>query len=139
EGRQDHGDAAILEIQQWLATHYSVADPVEEAVRRSGMAERTFKRRFANATGHAPLAYVQLLRIEEAKRRLERGSDPIEEIGWQVGYEDPAFFRRLFRRLTGVSPGQYRRQFRIPDYAALPRTAPASEPAAVWAGTAAEP
>jgi transcriptional regulator GlxA family with amidase domain len=126
EGRQDHGDAAILDIQNWLATHFSVADPVDEAVRRSGMAERTFKRRFANATGHAPLAYVQLLRIEEAKRRLERTGHAIEEIGWQVGYEDPAFFRRLFKRLTGISPGQYRKQFQIPDYAAGPRPEPAT-------------
>lgn len=114
EGRRDHGDAAILDAQQWLAAHYSVADPVEDMVRRSSLAERTFKRRFQSATGHAPLAYVQLLRVEEAKRRLERTGDPVEEIGWRVGYEDPAFFRRLFKRLTGVTPGHYRRQFQIP-------------------------
>lgn len=114
EGRTDHGDAAILDAQRWLAGNFSVADPVEQMVRRSGLAERTFKRRFLGATGHAPLAYVQQLRIEEAKRRLERTADPIEEIGWRVGYEDPAFFRRLFRRVTGVAPGHYRRQFQIP-------------------------
>jgi transcriptional regulator GlxA family with amidase domain len=120
EGRSDHGDAAILDAQTWLAKHFSVADPVEEMVRRSGLAERTFKRRFLNATGHAPLAYVQQLRIEEAKRRLERTNESIEEIGWRVGYEDPAFFRRLFRRLTGVTPGHYRRQFQVPNVAAEP-------------------
>ena len=118
EGRSDHGDAAILDAQKWLARHFSAADPVEEMVRRAGLAERTFKRRFQNATGHAPLAYVQQLRIEEAKRRLERTADSIEQIGWRVGYEDPAFFRRLFRRVTGVTPGHYRRQFQIPSLAA---------------------
>lgn len=117
EGRSDHGDAAIRDAQAWLAKHFSVADPVEEMIRRSGLAERTFNRRFSAATGHAPLAYVQQLRIADAKRRLERTDDSVEEIGWRVGYEDPAFFRRLFKRLTGVTPGHYRRQFQIPAFA----------------------
>lgn len=113
-GRTDHGDGAVLAAQGWLAKHLSVADPVAEMVKRSGLAERTFKRRFQAATGYAPLAYVQQLRVEEAKRRLERTRAAIDEIGWRVGYEDPAFFRRLFKRITGVTPGQYRRQFQIP-------------------------
>jgi transcriptional regulator GlxA family with amidase domain len=117
EGRRDHGDAAVLAAQDWLAKHFSVGSPVEEMVRRSGMAERTFKRRFTEATGLAPLAYVQQLRVAEAKRRLERTRDAVDEIGWRVGYEDPAFFRRLFKRITGVSPGGYRRQFQIPPFA----------------------
>jgi AraC-like DNA-binding protein len=61
---------------------------------------------------------VQQLRIEEAKRRLERAGEAIEEIGWRVGYEDPAFFRRRLKRVTEVTPGQYRRQFQIPALAA---------------------
>jgi transcriptional regulator GlxA family with amidase domain len=115
EGRRDHGDAAILDAQYWLANQFAVANPVDEMVRRSGIAERTFNRRFQAATGHAPLAYVQQLRIEDAKRRLERTDEPIDKIGWQVGYEEPAFFRRLFKRITGVTPGEYRRQFQIPS------------------------
>jgi transcriptional regulator GlxA family with amidase domain len=75
-----------------------------------------FKRRFTNATGLTPIAYVQRLRIEHAKRRLERTDAPIERVGWQPGYEDPAFFRRLFKRTTGMTPGAYRRRFRIPDF-----------------------
>lgn len=130
EGRRDHNDAVILDAQSWLATHFSVADPVEEMVRRSGLAPRTFKRRFTNATGHSPMTYVQQLRIEEAKRRLEATQDSVDAIGWQVGYEEPAFFRRLFKRLTGISPGQYRRQFQIPDYA-IAQTTTAPEPVTV--------
>lgn len=117
EGRTDHGDAEIESAQRWLAANFSVASPVEEMVKRSKLAERTFKRRFVAATGLAPLAYVQRLRIEEAKRRLERSDEPADEIGWRVGYEDPAFFRRLFKRTTGLSPGAYRKRFRIPDFA----------------------
>lgn len=117
EGRTDHGDGEILSAQQWLRSHFSVASPVEEMIKRSKLAERTFKRRFAAATGLAPIAYVQRLRVEEAKRRLERTEAPVDEIAWRVGYEDPAFFRRLFKRTTGLSPGAYRRRFRIPDFA----------------------
>lgn len=117
EGRSDHGDVAIQVAQTWLAAHFSVANPLEESIRKAGLTERTFKRRFTGATGLSPIAYVQRLRIEDAKRRLERTETSIDEISWQVGYEDPAFFRRLFRRLTGLPPGVYRRRFRIPAYA----------------------
>lgn len=111
---RDHGDAVIAGIQDWLQTHYSVANPIEEMVRRSGLPERSFKRRFAKATGFAPITYVQRLRVEEAKLRLERTRTPVDEISWQVGYEDPAFFRRLFRRVTQLSPAAYRRKFSVP-------------------------
>lgn len=117
EGKADHGDAEIQGVQQWLGNHFSVANPVEEMIRQSRLAERTFKRRFAEATGMTPIAYVQRLRIEEAKRRLERTDDAIDEISWRVGYEDPAFFRRLFKRTTGLAPGAYRKRFRIPEFA----------------------
>jgi transcriptional regulator GlxA family with amidase domain len=117
QGRNDHGDAAIAEAQSWLSTHFSVASPVEEMVKRSGLAERTFKRRFTEATGLAPIDYVQRLRIEDAKRRLERTEAPADEISWQVGYEDGAYFRRLFRRTTGMTPGAYRRRFQVPAFA----------------------
>jgi len=113
-----HGDAAIADAQAWLARNFAGARPVEEMVARSRLAERTFKRRFTQATGHAPIVYVQRLRIEEAKRRLERTEETIEHISWQVGYEDASYFRRLFRRHVGVSPQDYRRKFQIPAYAA---------------------
>jgi len=123
EGRTDHGDAEVLAAQQWLARHFPVANPVEEMIRRSALAERTFKRRFAAATGLAPLAYVQHLRVEDAKRRLERTADAVEQIAWLVGYEDAAFFRRLFRRITGLAPGAYRKRFGVPAFAAVPSSA----------------
>ncbi len=117
EGKRDHGDGDILGAQRWLDTYFSVANPVEAMIERSRLAERTFKRRFTSATGLTPIAYVQRLRMEDAKRRLERTEAPIDEISWQVGYEDPAFFRRLFKRTTGLAPGAYRKRFRIPNFA----------------------
>ena len=119
EGRSDHGDADIQSAQQWVGKHFSVANPVEEMIKRSKLAERTFKRRFAGATGLTPIAYVQRLRIEDAKRRLERTDASVDEISWRVGYEDPAFFRRLFKRTTGLAPGAYRKRFRIPEFVRL--------------------
>jgi transcriptional regulator GlxA family with amidase domain len=117
EGKSDHGDSDIQTAQQWLSEHFSVANPVDEMIKRSKLAERTFKRRFASATGLTPIAYVQRLRIEDAKRRLERTDASVDEISWRVGYEDPAFFRRLFKRTTGLAPGAYRKRFRIPEFA----------------------
>jgi transcriptional regulator GlxA family with amidase domain len=124
EGRTDHGDAEISGAQGWLQANFSVGSPVEEMIRQSRLAERTFKRRFAAATGMTPIAYVQRLRIEDAKRRLERTDASVEDISWQVGYEDPAFFRRLFKRTTNMAPGAYRRRFQIPEFA---RAMPPSE------------
>lgn len=116
-GKNDHGDAEISSAQKWLGEHFSVANPVEEMLKRSKLAERTFKRRFVSATGIAPIAYVQRLRIEDAKKRLEQSDAPVDEISWRVGYEDPAFFRRLFKRTTGLAPAAYRKRFHIHDVA----------------------
>ncbi len=110
----DHGDAAVLAAQRAIAEHFAVAAPVEEMVRWSGLAPRTFKRRFTAATEHTPIAYVQRVRVEHAKRLLETSEQPIEEISWTVGYEDPASFRRLFKRLTAMTPGAYRQRFQVP-------------------------
>jgi transcriptional regulator GlxA family with amidase domain len=118
----DHGDATVLEAQEWLRASYAVATPVTTLVERSGLPARTFQRRFTKATGYAPIAYVQRIRIEEAKRLLERTSRPVDDIGFAVGYEDAASFRRLFKRITGVAPGAYRRKLQLPAFA---RSAPA--------------
>ena len=117
EGPSGHGDAAVNAAQVWAKKHFSAANSLEGMIAKSGLTERTFKRRFSTATGMSPIAYIQRLRVEDAKRRLERTAVSVDEISWQVGYEEPAFFRRLFKRVTGVTPGAYRRRFKIPDYA----------------------
>jgi len=108
--RQD-SDAVIGKCQEWIAKHFEVTAPVASMVRISGLPERTFKRRFQAATGSAPLAYVHMLRLEAAKERLETGDDSIERIALDIGYEDAAFFARLFRRAVRLTPAQYRRRF----------------------------
>ena len=109
---QGHSDAVIADCQAWVAMHYDEPNPVALMVQRSGLAERTFKRRFKAATGYAPMDYVQTLRIEEAKQMLESGDEATDIIAQSLGYEDPTYFRRLFRKRTGTTPGRYRQRFR---------------------------
>jgi transcriptional regulator GlxA family with amidase domain len=104
-------DAIVSRCQEWIADHYHEAAPVAGMVRLSGLAERSFKRRFQQATGMAPLEYVHTLRIEEAKQMLEASEEPIEAIANEVGYEDAGFFTRLFRRKVSLTPAAYRRRF----------------------------
>lgn len=111
--RTDHGDAVVARLQGWLEENVAVDNPVGEMVARSGVARRTLERRFRKATGASPIAYVQKLRVAEAKRRLERTGLSVERIAREVGYENTAFFRRLFRRTTHLTPGAYRRKFRV--------------------------
>jgi transcriptional regulator GlxA family with amidase domain len=123
-----HEDAAIRRCQAWLADHYHHLDPIREAAAISGLPKRTFDRRFRAATGYAPLAYVQSLRIEEAKQMLETSEDSVEEIARAVGYEDTASFRRLFRRLVGMIPSDYRRKFQVPAGILAPGPEPSLQP-----------
>jgi transcriptional regulator GlxA family with amidase domain len=104
-------DASIARCQRWIAEHYRERAPVATMARISGLPERSFKRRFRQATGMAPIEYVHTLRIEEAKQMLEAGSDPVEAIASEVGYEDAGFFSRLFRRKVDLTPAGYRKRF----------------------------
>lgn len=107
-----HEDGVIAECQEWLADHYKCPDIVARLVARSGLPGRSFSRRFKEATGYTALDYVQALRIEEAKELLETTCEPTDAVGRAIGYEDPAFFRRLFKRRTGVTPARYRQRFK---------------------------
>lgn len=104
-------DALVARCQTWISEHYREAAPVAAMVRLSGLAERSFNRRFHQATGMSPLEYVHTLRMEEAKQMLEAGDEPIEAIANEVGYEDAGFFSRLFKRRVNLSPTQYRKRF----------------------------
>ncbi|MGF1641032.1 MAG: GlxA family transcriptional regulator [Rhodospirillales bacterium] len=109
--RQSHADSVVRGCEAWLAERFRDPQAIRGAVRAARVPERTLKRRFKAATGTTLIEHVQNLRIEEAKRLLETGPTAIEAISAAVGYEDPAFFRRLFRRRTGLTPGAYRRMF----------------------------
>lgn len=109
---QPHEDPIVRQCEEGLEAQMRDRNPVAAVVARSGIAERTLKRRFRQATGMSLMDYLQNLRIEEAKRQLEDSQRSAEAIAWDVGYDDASFFRRLFKRRTGLSPVQYRRLFR---------------------------
>ena len=104
-------DQAIKLSQEWIAEHYAQANPVEAMTQRAGLTRRTFTRRFRAATGHLPMDYVHAVRVEKAKRIIEQDAGGIDDVAYQVGYEDPTFFRRLFKREVGLTPAAYRRKF----------------------------
>lgn len=115
-----HGDEAILKIQHWLQAHHTEKITMEMMADRAGLGERTFLRRFHKATGMNPTEYCQQLRIAKARELLEISSIKVEQIAWQIGYEDPGAFRKIFRKILGLSPGEYRRRFFVgEDDAAL--------------------
>ena len=109
--RAPHADSVVKQCENWLSKHYREMDAIKQLINMSEVPERSLKRRFKAATGNTLIGHLQNLRIEESKRLLEQGDLPIEEVSEEVGYMDVSFFRRLFKRLTGLSPGQYRRMF----------------------------
>jgi transcriptional regulator GlxA family with amidase domain len=109
-----HDDDRIFAAQQWLQERYSEEQRVDELAHRFGMSSRNFARRFKNATGESPLAYLHGMRIAAAKQLLEATLVSVQEIAQRVGYSDVLFFRNLFKRHTGVSPGEYRRRIERP-------------------------
>ncbi len=109
----DHGDAAILAVQHHIHAHCADTRSIADLAALAGLAERTLLRRFAKATGLRPTEYQQQLRIMKARDALELTAQAVDQIGWSVGYSDPAAFRRLFRRITGLSPTQYRERFGV--------------------------
>jgi transcriptional regulator GlxA family with amidase domain len=115
-----HGDATVRRAEEWLQEHFrahdAVAQVVTRALQQDNVPERTFKRRFKAATGVPLIDYLQNLRIEQGKHLLETSDLPVEEISAAVGYADSSFFRRLFKRLAGLTPVAYRRMFGHQDY-----------------------
>jgi transcriptional regulator GlxA family with amidase domain len=110
--RLPHADGVVRQAETWLAEHYAEDDPVTAVIAACGIPERSLKRRFKAATGTTIIEYVQNLRVEAAKRMLEMGGAATDEVAAHVGYENAAFFRRIFKRSTGLTPGEYRRMFR---------------------------
>lgn len=111
-GKKYHQDADILKIQEWLEQHYAERINLDGLAEKFALSTRTFKRRFKAATQDTPLQYLQRLRIDAAKKHLESSRKPIDTIASLVGYMDQSAFAKLFKRETGLTPGEYRARFR---------------------------
>ena len=108
-----HGDGAVLKVQHWLQDEGTRGVTLAAMAALAGLEERTFLRRFRKATGLKPTEYCQHLRIGKARTMLELTGQSVERIAWEVGYENPGAFRKVFVKVTGLSPGDYRRRFGV--------------------------
>lgn len=108
----NHGDAAVLAVQQWLYETGGQDLSLPTLVERSGLEKRTFLRRFQKATGLTTTEYGQRLRVGRAREMLQQGTLSADQVAWEVGYGDPGAFRKVFVRIVGLSPAEYRRRFR---------------------------
>jgi len=106
-----HADDRIRTVEAFLQSSFSEAHSTETLAARAGMSERAFLRRFKAATGRAPAAYLQAVRVEAAKVMLERDASSVQVVAIAVGYQDASHFRELFKRETGMAPIDYRAHF----------------------------
>ncbi len=106
-----HGDDQVLQAQKIIEKQFADLETIDDLARDVGISPRHFKRRFKKATGELPLKYLQRVRIDAAKERLETSQDSIDEITWGVGYKDVSSFCRLFKQHTQISPRAYRDKF----------------------------
>lgn len=113
-----HGDAAVLKVQHWLQANGAVDVSLPAMAAQAGLEERTFLRRFRAATGLKPTEYCQHVRVGKAREMLEFTNGTVDHIAWTVGYQDPGAFRATFRKITGLSPSEYRDKFGIKPKAA---------------------
>jgi len=104
----NHGDDIILDVQGWIHTHYASSKLITTIELEFPLSPRTLKRRFYRATGFTLIAYVQEVRLKQAKEMLEHASLSIEDISIAVGYKEQNYFRRMFKLHLGMTPAEYR-------------------------------
>jgi transcriptional regulator GlxA family with amidase domain len=110
-GQKQHEDEMIKEAQEFMENKIEDKLLVEELSSKYAVSRRTFDRRFIKATGNTPLEYSQRLKIEAAKKSLENTRKTVNEVMYDVGYNDPKAFRNVFSRITGISPLDYRARY----------------------------
>ncbi len=110
--QKDFSEPLIQRAIEWMMDKLTQPASIDELANAMHVSYRTLNRRFIEVTRMTPLAYFQALKIERAKELLEESHSDFEAITASVGYEDVSSFRRLFKRATGLSPAQYRRQFK---------------------------
>jgi len=106
-GQKAHKDTAVLQAQEHIENHYSDKITVDELCDQLAISRRTFERRFKKATANTVVEYHQRVKVEAAKKELEKGRKTVSEVMYEVGYSDPKAFRDVFRKITNLSPVEY--------------------------------
>ncbi|WP_257667008.1 GlxA family transcriptional regulator [Parapedobacter tibetensis] len=110
-GQKLHGDEMVREAQAYIESKLHEKISVEDLCSMFSIGRRNFDRRFIKATGNTPLEYVQRVKIESAKKAFEISRKTINEVMYEVGYSDVKAFREVFRKITGMSPLEYRSKY----------------------------
>lgn len=113
KGQKTHKDIEILEAQNYIEQNYNTKITVDELCGNSNVARRTFERRFKKATANTVLEYIQRVKIEAAKKELEHGRKTVNEVMYEVGYNDTKAFRDVFKKITDMTPIDYRNKFSL--------------------------
>jgi transcriptional regulator GlxA family with amidase domain len=111
KGQREHQDGDILKVQEFIEKNYAEKLAVDDLSSQFGIGRRTFERRFKKATNNTIIEYIQRVKIEAAKKQLESGRKTVSEIMYDVGYSDTKAFRDVFRKVTGMSPVDYRSRY----------------------------
>jgi transcriptional regulator GlxA family with amidase domain len=111
EGQKEHHDEMIREAQDFIENKINDKISIEELASRFAVSRRNFDRRFIKATGDTPVEYLQKVKMEAAKKAFENTRKTINEVMYEVGYNDTKAFREIFRRITGLSPLDYRKKY----------------------------
>jgi transcriptional regulator GlxA family with amidase domain len=110
-GQKNHNDEDVLKAQQYIEQNIHEKITIDELVDKLAVSRRTFERRFKQATNNSVLEYIHRVKIEAAKRSFETSRKNINEVMFDVGYTDTKAFRLLFRKVTGLSPIEYRNKY----------------------------
>ena len=111
KGQKSHGDEMVKKAQAYIEGHLDEKISVEDLSTRFAVGRRNFDRRFIKATGNTPVEYSQRVKIESAKKAFETSRKNINEVMYDVGYSDVKAFREVFRKITGMSPLEYRSRY----------------------------
>lgn len=110
-GQKEHADTAILQAQLFIEENFQGRITVDELADRYAMGRRSFERRFKKATSNTVVEYMQRIKIEAAKRSFESSRKNINEVMYDVGYTDTKAFRTVFKKITGLTPIEYRNKY----------------------------
>ncbi|MEO7984702.1 MAG: helix-turn-helix domain-containing protein [Bacteroidota bacterium] len=111
KGQKDHKDEAILKAQDFIEKNIQERITIDGLAGEAAMGRRSFERRFRLATNNSVLEYIQRVKIESAKRQFENSRKNINEVMYDVGYTDTKAFRDLFKKITGLTPIEYRNKY----------------------------
>ena len=111
QGQKDHNDKEILKAQEYIEENFYAKITVDELADKYSIGRRSFERRFKKATNNTVVEYLQRVKIEAAKRSFESSRKNINEVMYDVGYTDTKAFRTVFKKITGLTPIEYRNKY----------------------------